>query len=141
MKKLILTIAIVSLLTDIFAQDSKPCLFIGITTIKNSICSDTKYTEEAVADLEEYKLKKNAFREQNKANSYALPGGAFIDADQSVIIYETKSARSGFNCSPSTHGLIKGKTIEECMAKLKASDVKQPSIVFQWSGKGKARKG
>jgi len=140
MKKLLAICLLATIYSSAFAQETKPCLFIATSTIKNNICSDYKWVHEEVKDRQEYDLKKKQFTEENKANSYTGTGGGFVSAKECVIVYEYNSKRSGFNCSPKVCGVKTGPTIEYCEKQLAALDPKQfaspPNIVFRWIGKG-----
>jgi hypothetical protein len=147
MKKIILAIVITFLSATLFAQDDKPCLFIASTSIKHSICSDYKWVKEGVADNKEFSEKLQQFKDENKANSYAIPGGLFVGPTESAIVYEFKARHGAFNCSPLAYNFIKGKTIENCIDQLNVRVLKnpndyetQPIIIFKWTGKGIAAK-
>ncbi|CAM4049132.1 fibronectin type III domain-containing protein [Flavobacterium antarcticum] len=146
MKKIILTIVGLLFLVNFYAQSVSPKLFIGTTSIKKNICSDTKWVQHEVNDLQEYEQKRKEFREENKPNSYASPGGVYVKETESVIVYEFKVKRSGFNCQPTVHAIIKGPSLQFCedQLKLKINKIPNefitpPQIVFRWTGKAMAR--
>lgn len=67
-KKTILLIALTLMCLNIFAQEVKPCLFIGrYDKIKRGIiCSDRAYVQKGVNDIVEYEQIKSNFAKNIK---------------------------------------------------------------------------
>ena len=89
MKKLILT-AISTLMCLInFAQEVKPCLFIGRydKEKKGIVCSDRDWAHEGVMDYKEYEQIRKQFKEEHKTDN---SDPVFISEKESVIVYESK---------------------------------------------------
>lgn len=145
MKKIVLTIVSLLFCFIIFAQEVKPCLFIGIYDLeKTGVCSNKAWIKEEINDRKEYDLRKKQFLEEHKGSN-ATP--YFVSAKEAVIVYEFQKQTSGFTCTPSYFALKKSTTIEDCEKTLATSEVTnakefktQPNIVFTWQGKGVTQK-
>jgi hypothetical protein len=141
MKKIILAIATMLICLNIFAQEAKPCLFIGrYDKVKKGVCSDRTWVHEGVKDIQEYQQKRKQFLEEHKADNCATE---FISSKESVIVYEYQKRIGGWNCSPVVISLKKGPTIEDCneqlakqLAKYPKDFTTQPNTIFTWQGKG-----
>ena len=145
-KKTILLIALTLMCLNIFAQEVKPCLFIGrYDKIKRGIiCSDRAYVQKGVNDIVEYEQIKKQFREEHKMDN---PSTDFVSSKQCVIVYEFQQKISGWDCNPLAYNLKTGLTIESCEKELVAYVAKypkefktQPKIIFTWQGKGETQK-
>ena len=140
MKKTTLTIISLLFCLTIFAQEAKPCLFIGTYEInKRGICGDFELVHEQVMDYAEYIIMRIQFNEEHKIQS---PTTKFIDKNESVIAYKYEKKISGWGCNSNVISTKIGKSIEECnkqladqLAKSPKDFTTQPNIVFTWQGK------
>jgi hypothetical protein len=145
MKKNILLISCTLFCLNIFAQETKPCLFIGRYDIeKKGICSNRTYIKEAVYDKTEYEAKRLKFREEHKD---ANPSTSFVSDKQCVVVYEYQMKISGFKCTPTVHRIEIGASVEACVDIVDAYYAKypkefntKPTSVFTWQGVGKSQK-
>ena len=143
-KKTILLITLTLSYINIFAQETKPCLFIGIyDKEKKGICSDKTWIHEGVIDLAEYKQRELQFREEHKNDESFSTSRKFVSAKQCVIVYEYQRKVSGWNCSPTIVSYQTGTSIENCKQQLNERVTKfpkdyttQPTIIYTWCGKG-----
>lgn len=141
MKKLITFIAAFVVCLNIFAQEVRPCLFIGLyDKQKKGICSDRAIIQEAVKDYAEFKEKSKQFYEANKTLN---PFTRFVSQKEAVIAYSYEKKIVGWNCNSNVISTKIGKTIEDCnkqladqLAKYPKDFTTQPSIFFTWQGKG-----
>ena len=140
MKKLLLTIVSMLFCMTVFAQEAKPCLFIG-TYVKNKrgICGDYELVQEGVDNYADYVIKRTQFDREHKTQSSIT---RFIDANQSVIVYQYEREIVGWKCNSNVISAKTGKSIEDCnkqLAKQQAENPKdfttQPKIIFTWQGK------
>jgi hypothetical protein len=141
MKNTSLTIISFFLCFSVFAQEAKPCLFIGTFEInKRGICGDYELVHEQVMDYADFVIKRIKFIEEHKAQS---PSTKFVDKNESVIAYKYEKKISGWGCNSNVISTKIGKTIEECnkqladqLAKSPKDFTTQPNIFFTWQGKG-----
>jgi len=146
MKKTVLTLITALCCLTIFAQEVKPCLFIGtFEKTKRGICGDYEMVHEEVMDYAEYVIKRIEFQEEHKSQN---PNTKFIDKDESVIAYQYEKKISGWGCNSNVISTKVGKSIEDCnkqladhLAKNPNDFTTQPHTVFTWQGKnnGKAQ--
>ena len=94
MKKL-LTISLLLVGLNLFAQDTKPWLFIGHYKSAKADCSDRVLVREEINGKAAYELRKKEFYEEHIGYS---PYSDFVSEKDCVIICEFKT-RSVFNCS------------------------------------------
>jgi len=126
-----------------FAQEVKPCLFIGTYEInKRGICGDYEMVHEQVMDYADFVIKRIQFQEEHKTQS---PNTKFIDKNESVIAYQYEKKISGWGCNSDVISTKTGKSIEDCnqqladqMAKYPKDFTTQPKIIFTWQGTGKS---
>lgn len=143
MKKMIVATATMFMCLNIFAQELKPCLFIGLyDENKRGICSDRAMEQESVSDYAEYVVKKEQFTEKHKTQK---PTTKFIDKDVAVIIYRYEKEIVGWQCNSKVISIKTGKTIESCnqqladqLAKSPKDFTTPPQTFFTWQGKGLA---
>lgn len=141
MKKTILTIVSILFCIIIFAQETKPCLFIGTyEKNKRGICSDYELVHEEINDYADYAIKRIQFQEEHKTQS---PNTRFIDKNESVIAYQYEKKIAGWNCNSNVISTKTSKSIEDCykqfadqQAKYPKDFTTQPKIIFTWQGKG-----
>lgn len=144
MKKTSLTIIYFLFCLTIFAQEVKPCLFIGtFEKNKKGICGDYELVHEQVMDYADYVIKRIQFQEEHKTQS---PNTKFIDKNESVIAYQYEKKISGWNCNSNVVSTKTGKSIEDCnkqladqLAKYPKDFTTQPKIIFTWQGIGKSK--
>jgi hypothetical protein len=144
MKKISLTIISFLFYFSVFAQEAKPCLFIGTyEKNKRGICGDYELVHEEIADYAEYAIKRIQFQEEHKTQS---PSTKFVDKNESVIAYKYEKKISGWGCNSNVISTKIGKTIEECnkqladqLAKSPKDFTTQPNIFFTWQGIGKSK--
>jgi hypothetical protein len=113
MKKLI-TIPLLLLCLNIFAQETRPCLFIGHYKSAKADCSDRVLVREAISSKAEYDQRRQKFYEEH--SGYA-PYSDFVSEKDCVIICEFKT-RSVFNCSPAGFKAFIALTMEGCRKKM-----------------------
>ena len=113
MKKLI-TISLLLVGLNLFAQETKPCLFIGHYKSAKADCSDRILVREEINNKASYELRKKEFYEAH--NGYS-PYSDFVSEKNCVIICEFKT-RSVFNCSPTGFKAFIALTIEGCRKKM-----------------------
>lgn len=141
MKKLIFAIFLMLVYLNIFAQEVKPCLFIGLyDEQKRGICSDRAMIQEPVQNYDEYKQKSEQFKEAHKTQK---PTTKFISEKEAVIAYKYEKEIVGWKCNSKVISIRTGKTIEDCNKQLDEQLVKypkdfttQPTSIFTWQGKG-----
>lgn len=141
MKILTLSAALILICSTIFAQELKPCLFIGLyDSNKKGVCSDRAMMNEGVADHADYAEKRTAFM---NAHQKEYPQTYFVSAKEAVIAFEYEKRIAGWNCNIKAIRVKTGKTIEDCKQKLADDLAKspqdfttQPIIIFEWAGKG-----
>lgn len=141
MKKTILLIVSTLFCIAIFAQETKPCIFIGLyDKNKRGICSDREIVHEEVKDYDEYVIKRNQFDEAHKTQN---PNTRFIDKNENVIAYQYEKKIAGWKCNSNVIGIKTSKSIEDCykqfadqQAKYPKDFTTQPKIIFTWQGKG-----
>lgn len=109
-----ITILLMLLCLNIFAQETKPCLFIGHYKSAKADCSDRILVREEINGKAAYELRKKEFYEAH--NGYS-PYSDFVSEKESVIICEFKT-RSVFNCSPTGFKAFIALTIEGCRNKM-----------------------
>jgi hypothetical protein len=139
-KHSILTLGIFLFCTTLFAQEAKPCLFIGtFEKNKRGICGDYELVHEEVADYAEFVIKRIAFQ---KEHSTLSPNTKFIHANESVIAYQYEKKISGWGCNSTVISTKTGKSIEECnkqltdhLAKNPKDFTTPPKTIFSWQGK------
>ena len=127
----------------VFAQEEKPCLFIGLyDENKRGICSDRAMEQENVSDYAEYLIKKEQFTEAHKTQK---PATKFIDKDAAAITYRYEKEIVGWKCNSKVISIKTGKTIESCnqqladqLAKSPKDFTTPPQTFFTWQGKGLA---
>ena len=141
MKILTLYTTLFLVCSNIFAQEVKPCLFIGLYySNKKGVCSDRAMMNEGVADHADYAEKRTAFMnapQKEHAQTY------FVAANEAVIAYEYEKRIAGWNCNIKIISVKTGKTIENCkqqladyLAKSPKDFTTKPIIIFEWAGKG-----
>jgi len=113
MKKLF-TISLLLVGLNLFAQETKPCLFIGHYQSAKADCSDRILVREEINNKASYELRKKEFYEAH--NGYS-PYSDFVSEKNCVIICEFKT-RSVFNCSPTGFKAFIALTIEGCRKKM-----------------------
>ena len=113
MKKLI-CFPILFLCFNIFAQETKPCLFIGHYKSAKADCSDRILVREEINNKAAYELRKKEFYEEHIGYS---PYSDFVSEKDCVIICEFKT-RSVFNCAPTGFKAFIALTIEGCRKKM-----------------------
>lgn len=141
MRKTILTIVSLLFFITIFAQETKPCLFIGTyEKNKRGICGDYELVHEEIKDYAEYNIKRIQFQEEHKTQS---PSTRFIDKNENVIAYQYEKKIAGWNCNSNVISTKTGKSIEDSYKQLADQQAKypndfttQPKIIFTWQGKG-----
>jgi hypothetical protein len=141
MKKLISVLVLMLLYVNIFAQEVKPCLFIGMyDEQKRGICSDRAMVQEGVKDYAEYKQKSEQFNEAHKTQN---PNTRFFTEKEAVIAYKYEKKIVGWNCNSKVVGIKTGKNIEDCnklladqLSKYPKDFTSQPNTFFSWQGKG-----
>ena len=141
MKKTTLTTLLFLLCLNLFAQDKKPCHFIGLYYSNNKgVCSDIAMEHEDVADITAYIAKRSAF---TNAHTKQGPQTYFIDTKETVIAYEYDKHLGSWNCDYKVISIKKGKSLEECQQQIadqlakNPSDFKtQPKPTFTWKGNG-----
>lgn len=144
MKKTALTIFLLLFCLTIFAQEVKPCLFIGTYEInKRGICGDYELVHEQVMDYADFVIKRIQFQEEHKTQS---PNTKFIDKNESVIAYQYEKKISGWGCNSNVISTKIGKSIEDCnkqladqLAKYPKDFTTQPKIIFTWQGFGNSK--
>lgn len=144
MKIIVLTIISFLLCLTIFAQEAKPCLFIGTYEInKRGICGDFELVHEQVMDYADFVIKRAKFIEEHKTQS---PNTKFIDKNESVIAYQYEKKISGWGCNSNVISTKIGKSIEDCnkqladkLAKYPKDFTTQPKIIFTWQGVGNSK--
>jgi hypothetical protein len=125
----------------VFAQETKPCLFIGTyEKNKKGICGDYELVHEEIKDYADYNIKRIQFQEEHKTQS---PSTRFIDKNENVIAYQYEKKIAGWNCNSNVISTKTGKSIEDCYKQLADQQAKypndfttQPKIIFTWQGKG-----
>ena len=140
MIKTIVVIASILWCTNLFAQQAKPCQFIGLyDKNKRGICSDRAMISEEVKDYAEYMLKRATFIELHKKEN---PNTRFITEKESVIVYEYEKKISGWNCNSRVISIKTGQSINDCNKQLADQLTKypndfttQPKTIFTWQGK------
>lgn len=141
MKKPILIIVSILFCVTVFAQETKPCLFIGTyEKNKKGICGDYELVHEEINDYADYIIKRIQFQEEHKTQS---PSTRFIDKNESVIAYQYEKKIAGWNCNSYVISTKTSKSIEDCykqfadqQAKYPKDFTTQPKIIFTWQGKG-----
>ncbi len=113
MNKLI-CIPILFLCFNIFAQETKPCLFIGHYKSAKADCSDRILVREEINNKAAYELRKKEFYEEHIGYN---PYSDFVSEKDCVIICEFKT-RSVFNCAPTGFKAFIALTIEGCRKKM-----------------------
>ena len=147
-KKTILLITLTLSYINIFAQESKPCLFIGRYDKDKTYCSDKGWVHEEVKDKQEYELKRTEFREKHKADVGMTYPTDFFSEKECVIVYEYQRRNGSFNCDQTFVNLIRGNSVESCKDQLAKQIIKngkdyylsQPNIIYTWQGKGETQK-
>jgi len=140
MKKTFLTSIYFFLILNIFAQETKLCLFIGTyEKTKRGICGDYELVHEEVADHAEYVIKRIAFEKEHK-NQW--PSTKFISSKECVIAYQYMKKVSGWNCNSTVIATRTSKSLEECQKRMDESVAKypndyltHPNPIFSWEGK------
>jgi hypothetical protein len=141
MKKITSTAILFLLCLNLFAQDKKPCHFIGLYDSNGKgVCSDRAMEHEDVADMTAYYTKRTEFMNaHNKQN----PQTYFIDIKETVVTYEYQKHVGGWNCDIKVISVKKGKSLEECqqiiadqLAKNPSDFKTQPTATFTWKGNG-----
>ena len=123
-KKTILLIPFILVCFNLFAQEVKPCLFIGrYDKVKKGICSDRAFVKEGVNDIQEYEEKRKAFLLQYKGEN---PSTNFVSTKQCVVVYEYQQKISGWDCSPSVYSVKIQATIESCEKEMAVYLAKYP---------------
>lgn len=143
--KSLLLIPFILLCFKLFAQEIKPCLFIGrYDKVKKGICSDRAFVKEGVNNIQEYEERRKQFLEEHKTENASTN---FVSSKQCVIIYEFQQKISGWDCSPSVYSVKIQPTIESCekemavyLAKYPKEFITQPKVVYKWQGKGERKK-
>lgn len=141
MKKSILTLVFALFCTIIFAQETKPCQFIGIyEKNKKGICSDYELVHEEISDYADYVIKRIKFQEEHKSQS---PTTLFVNKNENVIAYQYEKKIAGWGCNSNVISTKTSKSIEDCykqfaehQAKYPKDFTTQPRIIFTWQGKG-----
>ena len=141
MKRIALATTLIFMCINIFAQEEKLCLFIGIYNIsKNGDCVNRAIEKETVQDYNQYLQKKAQFKSDHKNQN---ENARIIKSNESVIVYEYNK-KVGKTCQSKLIGIIVRKTIEDCEKSLAGLIVKnpkeyasQPVIIYTWQGKGK----
>ena len=110
-KKAILLIPLLLLCFNIFAQETKPWLFIGYYDTAKGICGDRICVREEIKDLAEYKIRSQQFKAEHIGFS---PNSEYVTEKQCVIICEFTTNRSVFKCFPKGTKAFKSYTIEDC---------------------------
>lgn len=144
MKKTIVAVASILWCTNLFAQQAKPCQFIGLyDKNKRGICSDRAMVNEQVKDYAEYMEKRTAFNEVHKKEN---PNTRFISENESIIAYEYEKKIAGWNCNSKVISIKTGKSIDDCNKQLADQLTKypndfttQPKTLFTWQGKGSSK--
>ena len=142
MRKGCLTTLVIFICVNLFAQQAKPCLFIGLYDAnKRGICSDREMVHEEIEDYFDYVVKSKAFNELHKTQN---PNTRFIGPEECVITYRYEKEISGWKCNSNVVGIKTGKTLEDCNKQLADQQVKYPkdfttapNMLFTWQGKGK----
>lgn len=141
MQKSISVIPLLLLCFNLFAQDAKPCLFVGLyDSNKKGVCSDRAMLHEDVADFAAYNIKRTAFMAGHQKEN---PQTYFIAANECIIAYEYEKRIVGWGCNAKVISTKRGKTIEDCnkqladqLAKYPKDFTSQPNTIFTWQGKG-----
>jgi len=143
MKKTILTLVFTLFCTIIFAQETKPCQFIGIyEKNKKGICSDYELLHEEISDYADYVIKRIKFQEEHKSQS---PTTLFVNKNENVIAYQYEKKIAGWGCNSNVISTKTSKSIEDCykqfaehQAKYPKDFTTQPKIIFTWQGREKS---
>jgi hypothetical protein len=137
-KNSILVIPLLLLCLNIFAQETKPWLFIGYYETAKGMCGDRVYVREEIKDLAEYKLRSQQFNAEHIGFN---PTSEFVTEKQCVIISEFTTNRSVFKCFPKGNKAFKAYTIEDCRKLMEQDRILfeknrsvQPNIIFTWCG-------
>lgn len=109
-----ITISLLLVCMNLFAQETKPCLFIGHYKSAKADCSDRILVREEINNKASYELRKKEFYEEHIGYS---PYSDFVSEKDCVIICEFKT-RSVFNCSPAGFKAFIALTIEGCRKKM-----------------------
>jgi hypothetical protein len=109
-----ITISLLLVCMNLFAQETKPCLFIGHYKSAKADCSDRILVREEINNKASYDLRKKEFYEEHIGYS---PYSDFVSQKDCVIICEFKT-RSVFNCSPAGFKAFIALTIEGCRKKM-----------------------
>ena len=141
MKKLASILLILFFGINLFAQEAKKCLFIGIyEKTKRGICSDYEFVHEEIVDYADFAIKRTAFYEAHKTNSKTV----FVDTNEAIIIYAYEKKISGWNCNSNVISYKTGKSMADCnklltdqLANNPSDFTTQPKTVFTWQGKNK----
>jgi len=110
-KKAIVLIPLLLLCFKIFAQETKPCLFIGYYDTAKGYCADRISIREEIEDLAEFKVRSQQFKAEHIGFS---PFSEYVTEKQCVIICEFTTNRSAFKCLPKGRKAFKANTIEDC---------------------------
>ncbi len=138
-KKSILLTALTIICLSMFAQETKPCLMIGVYQKTKGMCGDKTYTKVEVKDNDEYKILSKQFYEDHKGFE---PYTRFVLEKQFTVVYEYRFRVRTFNCSINNVYIQIGATLESCnqqMASLAASSENfetKPNAVFTKQGNG-----
>lgn len=122
--KPILTPVSILFCTIIFAQETKPCQFIGIYEKSNrGICVDYELVKQEINDYPDYNIKRTQFLEAHKSKS---PNTRFIDKNENVIVYQYEKKIACWNCTSNVISAKIGKSLEVCNKQLAKQHAENP---------------
>jgi hypothetical protein len=110
MKKGII-ISLLLVCMNLFAQETKPWLFIGIYRSATGDCADWILVREEINDMNEYKLRSQRFYDDHKGFS---PRPDYISEKHCVIICEFKTKKYNSKCFPKGYKIFKAYSIKDC---------------------------
>lgn len=133
--KNLLTISLLLVGLNLFAQDNKPWLFIGYYSTAKGDCGDRVYVREEIKDLAAYKLRSQQFNAEHIGFN---PSSEYVTEKQCVIITKFTTNRSVFKCFPVGYKTFKALTIDVCRTMMEKDRVMfeknrtvQPVVVFE----------
>lgn len=141
-KKSISLIVFTVICLNLFAQETKPFLFIGRYNTNKTNCSNQGWVHKEVKDRQEYELERLQYREEHKADVGMTYPTDCVSEKECVIVYEVTRINGAFNCTQTFINYIKGFSIENCKEQLAARVAEspkdyptQPKIIFSRESK------
>lgn len=108
-KKAIVLIPLLLLCFSVFAQETKPWIFIGICRSAPGPCADWTLVREEINDMNEFKLRRQRFLDDHIGLE---PRTQYISEEHCVIICEFKTKKD--KCFPTGYQIFRAYSLEGC---------------------------